>query len=339
MTLARTGAAAATAVVLLVTGCSEAGVRTATDAPIVELVAQAWDATDDGTDAMVRMEDLISQCMDDAGFDYRPVDYTPVEGAEQTAATDGTEPGTRGYAELYGYGIVDRPEDAEPSVESAADWVDPNEAYVGALDTAEQDAYWAALTGSAAPSDTPAGEAALPGTDDEWQYDWRTAGCRGWAQNQVFGDPDAAGTDTFAALQRELEQARLDAAADPRTAALESAWAACMADAGHPGLRAVADAEAAIRTEVTARWDDAWSTLPAGASEADIAAVERATQADLRVLAATEVATALADLTCRDAVSYDAERERIAAEHQQQFTQAHRVELEAWVASSEGTDR
>jgi hypothetical protein len=332
MTLARTSAAAAV-VVMLVAGCSAAEAPTAPEAPIVEMVAQAWDSTDDGTDGMVRMEELISQCMHDAGFDYTPVDYTPAHEAEPTAAVDGPEPGTRGFAELYGYGIVLRPEGTDPSVQS---WVDPNAAYVGALDAAEADAYWAALTGSASP-DAVAGSAHAV-AEDEWTYDWRTAGCRGWAQNQVFGDPDTVGTDTFASLQRELEQARLEASADPRTAAVEAAWATCMADAGYPGLLAVADAEAAVRAEVTARWDVAWSALPAGATEADIAAVEQATQGDLRVLAAGEVATALADLTCRDAVSYDAERARIAAEHQQRFTEAHRVELEAWVAAAEGID-
>jgi hypothetical protein len=335
MTLARTGAAVA-AVVVLVAGCSTGDARTAADAPIVELIAQAWDATDDGTGGMVRMEQLISQCMHEADFDYTPVDYTLVDDAEPTAAVDQPEPGTREFAALYGYGIVLGPEDTDPSAES---WVDPNAAYVGALDPAEADAYWAALTGSASPSDARSGEPAQAGSDDEWQYDWRTAGCRGWAQNQVFGDSAAAGTDTFASLERELEQARLEAAADPRTTAVEAAWAACMVDAGYPGLDAVADAEAAVRAEVTARWDEAWSALPAGAAEADIAAVEQATQADLRVLAAAEVATALADLTCRDAVSYDAERERVAAEHQERFTEAHLVELEAWVAATDGIDR
>jgi hypothetical protein len=177
MTLARTAAAVATVVVLMA-GCSTGEVRTATDAPIVELIAQAWDATDDGTGGMVRTEELISQCMHDAGFDYTPVDYTPVDDAEPTAAVEGPEPGTRGFAALYGYGIVLGPEDPDPSVQF---WVDPNADYVGALDPAEADAYWAALTGSASPSDARSGEPAQAGSDDDWQYDWRTAGCRGWA--------------------------------------------------------------------------------------------------------------------------------------------------------------
>src|SRR5665648_709717 len=51
-------------------------------------------------------------------------------------------------------------------------------------------------------------------------------------------------------------------------------------------------------------------------------------------LAGREIATALADLTCRDDVAYDVEQQQITSEYQQRFYQVHRVELEAWGASS-----
>src|SRR5674476_1630517 len=78
----------------------------------------------------------------------------------------------------------------------------------------------------------------------------------------------------------------------------------------------------------------AWSALPAEPTQTDVAAVEQSAQDATDRLAEREIATALADLTCRDDVPYDAEQQRITSEYQQRFYQVHRVELEAWVASS-----
>jgi len=188
---------------------------------------------------------------------------------------------------------------------------------------AEQEEYWAALRG----------DQAAAADDGEWQYDWHAAGCQGWAQNEVYGTDDQL-ADAFTTLQAELADVRLAAAADPRVAELDAAWAACMADAGYPGLAQVGDAEAAVRDELTALRAQAWSALPAEPTQTDVAAVEQSAQDATARLAGREIATALADLTCRDDVAYDAEQQLITSEYQQRFYQVHRVELEAWVASS-----
>src|SRR5665811_1382889 len=114
----------------------------------------------------------------------------------------------------------------------------------------------------------------------------------------------------------------------------DAAWAACMADAGYPGLAQVGDAEAAVRDELTTLRAQAWSALPAEPTQTDVAAVEQVARDATDRLAGREIATALADLTCRDDVAYDVEQQRITSEYQQRFYQVHRVELEARVASS-----
>src|SRR5665648_703159 len=196
------------------------------------------------------------------------------------------------------------------------------------MSPAEQEEYWASLQG----------DRAAAADDGEWQYDWRAAGCQGWAQNEVYGTDDDQLADQLG-LQRgelvgELADVRLAAAADPRVAELDAAWAACMADAGYPGLAQVGEAEAAVRDELTALRAQAWSAFPAEPTRTDVAAIEQSAQDATARLAGPEIATALADLTCRDDVAYDVEQQRITSEYQQRFYQVHRVELEAWVASS-----
>ena len=326
MTIARRCTAAATfaVVALVATGCA-GDVRSAADVPpgpVEALLEAAWAQPPKGdvTAAVARVEQLIAQCMADAGFAYTPVDQTEAVTAPLTEPDPAN--GTREYAELYGYGVtVDPAAAAEPAPAEA--WVDPNAAYVQALPPAEQEEYWAALQG----------DQAAAADDHEWQYDWHAAGCQGWAQNEVYGTDDQL-TDQLTTLQAELADVRLAAAADPRFAELDAAWAACMADAGYPGLARVGDAEAAVRDELTALRAQAWSALPAEPTRTDVAAVEQSAQDATDRLVGREIATALADLTCRDDVAYDAEQQRITSDYQQRFYRVHRVELEAWVASS-----
>jgi len=326
MTLARRCTAAATFAVaaLLAAGCA-GEVRGAADVPpgpVGALFEAAWAQPPEGdvTAAVVRVEQLIAQCMADAGFAYTPVDQPEAVTAPLTEPDPA--PGTREYAERYGYGVTADPAAAaEPA--PAEPWVDPNAAYVQAMPPAEQQEYWAALQG----------DRAAAADDGEWQYDWHAADCQGWAQNEVYGTDDQL-ADEFATLQAELADVRLAAAADPRVAELDAAWAACMADAGYPGLAQVGEAEAAVRDELTALRAQAWSAFPAEPTRTDVAAIEQSAQDATARLAGREIATALADLTCRDDVAYDVEQQRITSEYQQRFYQVHRVELEAWVASS-----
>lgn len=325
MTLARRTAAVLTTVLV---AAGTAGCDPSTDAaPALDDVRATLDAawaegTDPGSD-MAQMELLIADCMAEAGFDYLPIDYgedaTARNPASATSLPATPSAGTESDdAAGSGYGITSAP---PPDPTNA--WTDPNAAHVAQLSPPDQQAYWTALDGQR--SDTA--------DDGEWQYDWRTAGCRGSAQNRVYGDP--ATLDQPAVIETELDQARLAAASDPRMAELDAVWASCMARAGHPDLATVTDAEATIRDAWDALWDEAFAGLPEDPSDADVAAATATARDDVAALAQREAATATADLTCRDAVGYEAERAAITTEYQDRFYQAHRAELEAWVATLE----
>lgn len=288
--------------VALAGGCSTTTRALPDGDPAQALLEVAWA---DPTPDRARMEQLVADCMAGAGYTYLPATDVP-------AATSAVPPTATGG---LGYGITSGP---HPLPEG----VDPNAAEVAALTPDEQEAYWVALDGTS--DDAP--------DDGEWRYDWRSAGCRGWAQNQVYGDP--AGLDGAAALQAELDRARLAADADPRVAELDEAWAACMAAAGHPDLTSAADAPASIQDAWTAVWKQAWSTLPPEPSAADVSAAEAAAQTSVELLATQEADLATADRTCRDTVGYDAVRATVAAEYRERFYAAHEAALREWAAAS-----
>lgn len=280
-------------------GCASTTDAIPADDPVLALLDVAWS---DPTSDVARMELAVATCMAEAGFTYLPTD-------------DGGSPATGHVPEGTAYGITSGPHPQPPAA-------DPNAAQVAALSTAEQADYWAALDGAG-------GEQA---DDGQWRYDWRGAGCRGWAQNQVYGDPTTL--DAPAALAAELDRDRLAAESDPRLADLDAAWAQCMDAAGHPGFTAPGDAPAAIRAAWDSLWVGAWADLPADPSASDVAAAEAAVADATLALAVEETQLAAADRACRDAGGYDAARAVVTAEYQQRFYAAHRMALEELVATS-----
>ncbi|MEO7376987.1 MAG: hypothetical protein ABI074_10010 [Nakamurella sp.] len=87
-----------------------------------------------------RVQELITTCMTDQGFDYIPFVY-PIETATSPQSTDW---GSRDWAAKYGYGISTM--DSGVSTSSSAA-VDPNQAIVEAMSPGEQQAYSEALYG------------------------------------------------------------------------------------------------------------------------------------------------------------------------------------------------
>lgn len=296
--------------VALLAGCAASPDPGPAGDPVLELLDVAWSAP---TSDVARMEQLVAECMADAGFTY-----VPTTGAATAGALDSPSGRTDGYGITSG---------AWPGPPDA----DPNAAAVAALAPTEQQVYWTTLEGDAVQVVEEVGG------DGAWQYDWQRAGCRGRAQHQVYGDP--AQLDDAAALQAELAEARLAAAADARVAELDAAWAACMTTAGHPGLATADAAEAGVREAWDALWAQTWADLPADPSASDVAAAEAAAAPAVAELAAAEVALAAADRACRDQVGYDVARAAITAEYQQRFYQAHRTALEAWLAPADAADR
>lgn len=99
-----------------------------------------------------RLQELITTCMTDQGFDYIPFVY-PIETATAPQETDW---GSRDWTAKYGYGISTM--DSAVSTSSSA-VVDPNQAIVEAMSPGEQQAYSEALYGGgmASMAQDPAG--------------------------------------------------------------------------------------------------------------------------------------------------------------------------------------
>ncbi|WP_024286687.1 hypothetical protein [Cellulomonas sp. KRMCY2] len=306
-------AAAAVAVVLvgLVVGCA----RQAEPQPVPSRVPGPAEAyleaalgvtSDDAAAGALHMEEAVAACMAEQGFEYVPdtSGYHYVD-----AAAIDPPPGSREFAELYGYGFAALPE--EMRAESTPG-VNPNDAILGAMSPEELEAYQQALWGDAVGADPDAG-----GEVD-------LAGCFGAAREQVWGDRE----EDPVRLALEEEITRVDAEAAPTDAAVSAAagrWSACMSDAGHPGYGTSPDAEEAAWDRWTA-FNDAIAADPAlGQEGPDGLILGQAGLAD------DEAALATADWDCRAETRYDDVWQEARDRLQQEYVDAHRAELDAWV--------
>jgi hypothetical protein len=126
----------------------------------------------------------------------------------------------------------------------------------------------------------------------------------------------------------EDEIARIDAdvaPTDPAVMAAAAEWSECMADAGHPGYASPPDAEQVA-------WG-AWIAFNEGiAADPTLGVVGPeggiAGEGDL---AEREASLATADWDCRAATGYDAAWSAARDRLQQEYVDAHRAELDAWV--------
>jgi hypothetical protein len=353
--VARVATLAACAAAVL-TGCTAGpgSGRTSTPAsgadepgPLDEYVAQVYgyDEADAQAEAQAQMDDeqhraeeIVAACMQEQGFDYVPWETTDTLG---TMPELGVEWGTREFAERYGYAISIDPwagSDVSDKLEQEA--ADPNADYVAAMTESQQLAYYAALYGEDSAEATPDEADVAERSDDAegTEWDWTTAGCQGKAHHEVYeGDQEP---DRFGDLQEDISAMWVQVSTDPRVADADADWASCMADAGYAGLTRQADASTDLSAEWSEiqGWDDPtylaqtedwdWDADPAGppAPTPDPDAVAAFTD--------RELAQAVADIDCKDTVDYDARWSAVNLEIQQDFVDAHRAELDAWVEAA-----
>lgn len=318
-------ALAATAV--LAVGCSGSDepeptpTPTASDSPLEALLEEyLGDWSNEQVNAqLVRMEELVAECMAEQGFDYTPVDYTAMD-LDLTGEGLDAEWGTAEFAQEYGYGLTTNPVLGD---ETAPE--DPNAEYVAAMSASEQDAYYRALYGDEYETLSTDPEAAATTS-------WEDLGCTGAAQNEMLGV--AGEEDEFTALQEEMATMMASADADPRLNQANADWAACMAGRDHPGLTAVGDAEAEITAELTRLQQEAYAAATDPTTGVvDEAAAQAALAAPLAELGEREVVTAVDDAECRVESGYDDVRAEVDAEYQAEFLAEHRTELLQWLDS------
>lgn len=339
-TRTRAAMSALAAATLLLAACSPADGAAASDdwvpGPLDEFQSRIWgfalDPTQQETqqEAQARMdaesrrvEELTAACMAEYGFTYIPRD--DAGGSVFFGDELETQWGTREFAETYGFGIANDPWAALHSqpVDEPVEWFDPNQETVDAMSDAERDAWQEALWGP-------------PQEDGEW--DPMQAGCSGRAQAEVFN----FGTDDheFSALQDEMNTMWERMQADPRITTVNADWAACMADAGHPGLTGSHELSSSlwdewravqmwdVHEEIVENWD--WDAEPMGPTD-----MPEADPAEIAAFGEREIALAVADFDCRRAVDFDAVQQDVNHDHQQRFVDQHRDELEAWAAHAE----
>jgi len=269
-------------------------------------------------------EEYIAACMTAQGFTYYPRTMQVT-----VTVTEGPLPGSREFAERFGFGISGLAGGVlgggQLNVGSRQVGPDPNWELRDAMSEAERTAWDEALRGD---------WAAIP---EDGVIDWSQQGC--WGQALMASFPNIRGTalnEEFRAISDELTRFQDAAELDPRMIAFHSEWAACMTQAGYPGWRNPRHVDRALFDEflgiqdadptfdLLAEWD--WEAEPDGPPP-----FER----DTASLREREMALALADIDCREALDFDAREREVVLVLQQEFVDRNRDELEAWASAAE----
>lgn len=216
------------------------------------------------------VESLIATCMNDAGFEYIPVDYATARMAMDSNSKPSGMNGDEFRAQ-FGYGITTQFAGAES--QAVMGMGEQNIRIRNGLSTADLAAYNRALYG-----ENPSATFVVSIDDENFS---QTGGCTRTAVEQVF-TPDELGPG-FVNYQN-AEGARVEQ--DPRVIAANKDWAACMRDAGYSY-----DNSDAIKTDLANRLDAITGGVAPDTLSADA-------QASLTALQGEELAIAAADHQC-----------------------------------------
>lgn len=252
----------------------------------------------------IEIENSIAECMTVEGFEYVPQDDAGTSIVVDTDDFAGED--TEEWVAKNGYGmamVLDQP---------LKERVDLNADYVASLSEAESAAYQIALGGTADE---------LQAADPEYVYRWEDAGCWGAAAHVAYAEQDVQAPQ-LADLWDDLAGIGVAVSEDPRVARLSDRWSDCMADAGYTGLATPDDAEASVRDAFNALYRDV--SLDTGPPEADAA--------EFREL---ELATAMADFTCRRDVGWGEAVQTVQLELEEAYVKDNKATLDEIVAEVE----
>lgn len=308
-----------TALLIALTGCSGSDTGSASEepqSPLAEYLSAAWGGDLSEEEQQERFEEdnkqreeLVAQCMTEAGFEY-----IPVADAGYIVSGDDVvwEPDEREWVAQYGYGMVTWP-GMDDTTAPEEEYVDPNQDYVSSLTESEQTAYYEVLYGPSIPEEEM-------DEDGSYEWDWTQSGCHGWAQHEMQGD-DPLTSDEHKPLMDAINEFYTDVQNAPELADLNAEWAACMDEAGHSGFVAQADAQTSVSDDLNAYYESQTEWI-----EDDPALAE---------LGEREVELALADLDCREETDYRDQQAEITAALEEQFIADHKAELDAFKATAE----
>lgn len=263
----------------------------------------------------MRYQEAVAACMADAGFEYLPT-LSGLVFFDQSAVDPPRE--SREFAEQYGYAYRSRPA-GMTSTSSPGD--NPNDALTAKMSEAEVTEYYLALFG------TQHEDFEAAGFPEDFEWDWRVGGCDGLARHEVI-EAGPQSDPTYLALKAEIDRIDADVVpAHPDVVAADADWAECMADAGFPGYSSQPEAEERELERFNASGGGGGEIGPDGRTDSEREGVER------------ELAIATADWDCTERVGYHDAVARVRNAAQQEYVDAHRDELDAWVEAYAATGR
>ncbi|WP_157987469.1 hypothetical protein [Jiangella endophytica] len=297
----------------------------------------AADLDEDDRQKMRQVEELVAVCMEEAGFEYIPVDPFGGETGDDPFADAYALPPDE-FAREYGYGMTTL---MNPVKDEEQESADPNEAIREGLSEAALEQYHIALwgegvqvSGGGAVSVEPAPvEGGAPSAPED-------QGCHGEARAEVYGEDDGQlmGPDfsEFEGLFEDLDALRQRIDSDPRMVEASEAWAACMAQAGYSEFDATTDPEDSVMEQMSELygWNDQPADDEASSGDASVTVGGGPDEADvdeeaLAELQEYETAVATADYDCEQQEFADIQQD-VAWGFEQDFVDEHRAELERY---------
>jgi hypothetical protein len=296
--------------------------------PLTEFWALAWPGSDipfaesaaQQLNEELRRQEIIAQCMHEAGFEYL-IDISWV--GTGTEYTDAWRPDDRDWVAQFGFGVMD-PVGSGQIITSPRMDSDPNFEIRERLSPAELEAYWIAFSGPPSEIET---HSRLP----------EPQGCFGqgvlavpWEQSRMesagFGELEWALVELDGYLRNE----------HPAVLEVYSDWASCMADAGHPGLSRPWDGARQIQrhkeTILTGHVTIPWEDHPNNPNNSGQPIPPPTGLAELQE---QEITLALDDFDCRKSVNFSERIRSITITAETQFFADYRTQLEAFRAWAE----
>ena len=267
------------------------------------------------TQFAVRREELISKCMRDAGFTYRP-DLDSDRFTIGSAALADIHSNDPEWVAQYGFGIISGHNPVFGAI--LGDRVDPNKEYRESLSETARVAYDFALNG---PEDNLQPAWTTQDDHDEWM---KSRGCWGRAIVQAQSESPLflRQSDEFAPLWDAINDMERAIFERPEIVKLHRDWSSCMAGAGHLGLGNPSDARITVRTEFLVTRTTIDLRRKAGTPDIDGGA---ALLADIQ---RREIDMALVDFDCRQTNDFDTRVNEIRLEAETQFVNDNRALLE-----------
>ncbi|TDD65333.1 hypothetical protein E1262_25510 [Jiangella aurantiaca] len=296
--------------------------------------ASSAEASEEERQQMRQVEELVAACMEEAGFDYVPVD--PFGGAvEDDPFADAYALPPDEFAREYGYGMTtlmnpDKGEEEAPA--------DPNQEIRDGLSEAALEAYNRALWGEMAEITDGGGAVAIKPTGPEGEPpSLEEQGCHGQARAEVFGEDgglmQGADMSEFDGLFEDLEALRQRIDSDARLVEATEAWAACMAEAGYSEFDTTTAPEDSVMERMSELygWDDEPSDDASSGPSVTVGGPEEVDvdEEALAELQEYEIALATADYECEQQEYADVQQE-VAWGFEEDFVEEHRAELERY---------